>query len=140
MQRLYKARARRRRYGDIRRADSRIAVAEVIHIKGPQGAIRRAVVGTEEGQGRQIKGRRRATIRRAVARRPYGDNEESGSSSRGYTNQGPPKGRRRATIRRALAEAIQIKGPQREGKGDKKASGSRGYANHGSPKGGKGQQ
>ena len=37
------------------------------------------------------------------------------------------RGRRRATIKRQKTEAIQIKGPQREGKGDNKESGRRGY-------------
>ena len=41
------------------------------------------------------------------------------------------RGRRRATIKRADAEAIQIKGPQKEEKGDNKGTGCRGYTNHG---------
>ena len=40
-------------------------------------------------------------------------------------------GRRGAAIKRADAEAIQIKGPQREEKGDNKDHGRRGYTNQG---------
>ena len=39
------------------------------------------------------------------------------------TDKDSPRGRIRATIKRSAAEGIQIKGPQREGKGDNKESG-----------------
>ena len=48
----------------------------------------------------------------ASIKRRYGDNKESGC--RGYANQGPTKGGTTATIKRADADAILIKGPQRE--------------------------
>ena len=50
------------------------------------------------------------------------------------------RGRRSETIKRTDAEAIRIKGPQREAKGDNKEGGRTGYTNEGPAEGGEERQ